>query len=211
MIVMLISLTSFSQSKSLWRSVKESEVTSQEKVRRNSTPRNFELFQLDLNSLKALLINAPLRDSKGKSKLIIELPNSEGQLNHFRVVETPCMEEALAIKYPMIKSYAAQGIEDPTAVARFSVTQLGLHSMTLSGEKSTVFIEPYTEDRNTYIVYSKKSLVKNGNDFTCLTEEGINLPSLDGEQNKNTNKVYAHSAKLSQLTIIKNIKTNEKT
>ncbi|WP_396157773.1 reprolysin-like metallopeptidase [Flavobacterium sp.] len=189
LIVMLISLTSYSQSKSLWKLVKESEVTSQEKVRRNSTPRNFELYQLDLNSFKALLINAPLRDSKGKSKLIIELPNSEGQLNHFRVVETPCMEEALAIKYPMIKSYAAQGIEDPTAVARFSVTQLGLHSMTLSGEKRTVFIEPYTEDRNTYIVYSKKSLVKNGNDFTCLTEQGINLPSLDGEQNKNTNAI----------------------
>jgi hypothetical protein len=68
--------------------------------------------------------------------VVIELPNAAGQLEHFRVIETPIMEPALAIKYPMIKSYAAQGIDDPTAVARFSVTQFGLHSMTLSAQKA---------------------------------------------------------------------------
>ena len=72
MIVMLISLTSFSQSKSIWKSIKESEVSSQAKVSRNSTPRNFELYQLDLNALKATLLNAPLRDIKGISKIVIE-------------------------------------------------------------------------------------------------------------------------------------------
>jgi subtilisin-like proprotein convertase family protein len=189
MILALVSLTSFAQSKNVWKSINDSEVTSQNKIRRNSNPRNFELFRLDLNSLKATLQNAPMRDSKVMSKVIIELPNAEGQLNHFRVVETPCMEQALALKYPMIKTYAAQGIEDPTAVARFSVTQFGLHSMTLSGEKSTVFIDPYTEDRNTYIVYAKKSLERNGNDFMCLTEQGIDLPSLEEKQDKNSNVV----------------------
>ena len=148
---------------------REAEISSEAKVRRSSFPTNYELFQLDLNSLKTSLLAAPMRDGKGKSKLIIELPNAEGQLEHFRVVETPCMEPALAAKYPMIKAYAVQGIQDPTAVARFSVTQFGLHSMTLSGEKSTVFIDPYTEDRANYIVYAKNSLVKNGSNFECLT------------------------------------------
>jgi hypothetical protein len=68
------------------------------------------------------------------------------------------MEPALAIKYPMIKSYAAQGIDDPTAVARFSVTQFGLHSMTLSAQKSTAYIDPYTTDTQNYIVYDRASL-----------------------------------------------------
>ncbi|MDI1318373.1 reprolysin-like metallopeptidase [Flavobacterium sp.] len=184
---LLVINTAFSQSKSIWKSVKESELASATKVKRNSFPRNFELFQLDLNALKASLATAPLRDSKGKSKLIIELPNAEGQLEHFRVVETPSMESGLAVKYPMMKTYAAQGIENPTAVARFSVTQLGLNSMTLSGEKSTVFIDAYTEDRNNYIVYSKSSLTKNGNDFACLTDQGVNLPSLNGANSKNSN------------------------
>jgi len=187
MILTLISLTSFSQSESIWKSIKASEVTSLVKVKRNSMPRNFEVFQLDLNSLRATLLKAPMRDSKETSRVVIELPNAEGQLNHFRVFETPCMEQALAQKYPMLKSYAAQGIEDPTAIARFSVTQFGFHSMTLSGEKSTVFIDPYTEDRTNYIVYSKKTLARNSNDFACLTAQGINLPSLNDVLNKNSN------------------------
>lgn len=185
MIVLLLSTLSFSQSKSIWKSVKESELTSENKVKRNSFPRNFELYHLDLNALKVSLATAPMRDSKGKSKLIIELPNAEGQLEHFRVVETPSMEYGLAVKYPMMKTYAAQGIEDPTAVARFSVTQLGFNNMTLSGEKSTVFIDPYTEDRNHYIVYSKNALDKNPYDFTCLTNQELDLPSLEDMNRKN--------------------------
>lgn len=190
-IVLLVSVTAFSQSGSVWKPMKEAALSSEAKVKRSSFPKNFELYQLDLNTLKAALQNAPMRDSNVKSTVIIEMPNAEGQIEHFRVVQTPCMEPGLAAKYPMIKAYAAQGIEDPTAVARFSVTQLGLHSMTLSGEKSTVFIDPYTEDRNNYIVYSKNSLVKNGTDFACLTEQGIDLPSLSDTRNKNGNTVLS--------------------
>jgi subtilisin-like proprotein convertase family protein len=181
-ILLLAGFAASSQSRGIWKPITETELSSEAKVKRSSFPRNFELFRLDLNSLKASLLNAPMRDSKGKSQLIIELPNAQGQIEHYRVVETPCMEPALAAKYPMIKTYAAQGIEDPTAVARFSVTQFGLHSMTLSGEKSTVFIDPYTEDRNNYIVYSKNSLT-GGNNFACLTDQGINLPSLSKDGN----------------------------
>ncbi|MGV3695460.1 reprolysin-like metallopeptidase [Flavobacterium sp.] len=187
LIAILASAVSFSQSGSIWKPVKESDLASEPKVKRSSSPKTFELFELDLDALKASLQTAPMRDSKGKSKLIIELPGAEGQLEHFRVVETPCMEVALAAKYPMIKTYAAQGIEDPTAVARFSVTQFGLHSMTLSGEKGTVFIDQYTEDRSNYIVYSKSNLVKGDNNFTCLTDQGINLPSLGDVHGKNGN------------------------
>lgn len=191
MLLVLLCTASFSQSKSIWKSVKETEITSQAKVRRSSFPRNYELLQLDLNSLKASLVNAPMRDSKTKSNLIIELPNAEGQIEHYRVVETPCMEAPLAAKYPIIKAYAAQGIEDPTAVARFSVTQFGLNSMTLSAEKSTVFIDPYTEEGNNYIVYSKSSLVRSGNDFSCLTAQGIHLPSLDDVHDRHSNSTLS--------------------
>jgi subtilisin-like proprotein convertase family protein len=190
-LLLVVSLTAFSQSKSIWKPITETELSSEAKVKRSSFPRDFKVFQLDLNSLKQTLQNAPMRDSKGKSNLIIELPNPEGQIQHFRVVETPCMEPDLAAKYPMIKTYAAQGIEDPTAVARFSVTQFGLHSMTLYGEKNTAFIDPYTEDRTNYIVYAKNTLVKAGNNFACLTDQGINLPSLGDDDSKNANSTLS--------------------
>ena len=179
----------YSQSQSFWKPVEETNLKSAEKTRRNAIPQQSKIFSLDLQAFKDALSNAPIRgNSEGKSNLIIELPDADGKIGHFRVIETPIMEPALAAKFPMIKSYAAQGIEDPTAVARFSVTQFGLHSMTLSGEKSTVFIDPYTSDKNNYIVYDKASLGAVPNDFMCLTNSEAHLPSLEKDRKANANK-----------------------
>jgi subtilisin-like proprotein convertase family protein len=114
----------------------------------------------------------------GRSKQIIYLPNEEGILERFYVMETPIMENELARKFPLIKSYAAQGVDNPTAVARFSVTQFGLHNMTLTPGKSTLFIDPYTEDRFNYIVYTKSAIASTPQIFECLTDENGFLPSL---------------------------------
>ncbi len=169
----------FSQEKATWRAINESEVANKEKIRRNSFPKTYQLFQLDMEAFKSLLIGIPVRGNYvSKTPHIITLPNAEGKLERYDVIETPIMENALAAKFPMIKSYAAQGIDDPTATARFSVTQLGLHSMTLSATKSTLFIDPYTKDLDNYIVYDKKALGDFVSDFECLTDEKINLPSL---------------------------------
>jgi subtilisin-like proprotein convertase family protein len=185
---LLFLLTTQAQNSSLWRVANESQFKGIQKVNRNSQPNDYKLFNLNVNSFKNSLIGTKSRNaSKGTSNTIIELPNAEGVLEHYTVYEMPIMEAALAAKFPMIKSYAAQGIEDPTAVARFSVTQLGLHSMTLSGDKSTVFIDPYTEDRNTYIVYNKASLTKPLNDFACLTNSDVSLPSLTNDRNSDPN------------------------
>lgn len=185
---LLFLLTTQAQNSSLWRVANESQFKGIQKVNRNSQPNDYKLFNLNVNSFKNSLIGTKSRNaSKGTSNTIIELPNAEGVLEHYTVYEMPIMEAGLAAKFPMIKSYAAQGIEDPTAVARFSVTQLGLHSMTLSGDKSTVFIDPYTEDRNTYIVYNKASLTKPLNDFACLTNSDVRLPSLTNDRNSDPN------------------------
>ena len=192
-LLIIISLLTFvisqAQTSGMWSSINENQYKGIPKVNRSSFPNEYKLFSLNINVLKNRLISAKNRnDSRGISNTIIELPNAEGNLEHYTVYEMPIMEPALAAQFPMIKSYAAQGIEDPTAVARFSVTQLGLHSMTLSGEKSTVFIDPYTEDRQTYIVYNKASLTKPLNDFECLTKSGVNLPSLTNDRNSNPNQ-----------------------
>jgi len=179
----------YSQSQPLWKSVKENDLKTSEKVRRSSFPNASKIYNLDIAALRNKLAAAPLRGETSKSNLVIELPNAEGKLQHFRVVETPIMEAALAAKFPMIKSYAAQGIEDPTAVARFSVTQFGLHSMTLSGNESTVFIDPYTADAKNYIIYNKASLAETPNDFTCLTDSDAHLPTLEKDRKANANKV----------------------
>jgi len=88
------------------------------------------------------------------------------------------MHPDLAAKFPMIKSYVAQGVDDPTATMRFTITQFGLHTQTLSGKRTPTYIDPYTTDLNNYMVYEKGTLDGTSTSFECLTEDDINLPSL---------------------------------
>lgn len=162
----------------LWSKLSVNEVSG-EKVRRSSFPSTYHLFQLNLSQLKSLLANAPvLFANTNQSGLIIEFPNAEGNMEKFKVYESSIMDPALEAKFPMIKTYAAQGVDDPTATMRFSVTQFGLHTMSLSGIKSTIFIDPYTTDLVTYIVYDKNNLGSDPQSFECLTDDGVNLQSL---------------------------------
>jgi len=177
-VLVVFSFTATAQKINPWQPTTASQVQSLTKVNRSSSPSTYQLFTLDLATFRSQLVGAPMRGSfNGRSQQEILLPNASGTIERYHVMETPCMEKELADRYPMIKSYAAQGVDDPTAVARFTVTQFGLHSMTFSSGKSTVFIDPYTEDRLHYIVYQKSDLVGGVTNFECLTDEALSLPS----------------------------------
>jgi subtilisin-like proprotein convertase family protein len=165
-----------------WTKIDETKTDMLEKVSRNSFPTTFQLFHLNLEEFKQQLLDAPVRGTfAGRSKKLIYMPNEEGVLERFYVMETPIMEDELARKFPMIKSYAAQAVDNPSAVARFSVTQFGLHNMTLTPGKSALFIDPYTEDRVIYIVYAKNAIAHTPQTFECLMDENVFLPSLENQ------------------------------
>lgn len=149
-----------------------------EKTNRASMPGDYFLAKLDLALLKVKLANAPVIHSGSGQPITLEFPNAQGGFEKFAVYESSIMDPILEAKFPMIKTYAAQGIDDPTATMRFSVTQFGLHSMVLSGQKSTCYIDPYTTDLVNYIVYDRASLGADPQPFTCLTEDNVSLPSL---------------------------------
>jgi hypothetical protein len=87
-------------------------------------------------------------------------------------MEAPVLHPDLGAKYPGIKSYAGQGIDDPTSTIRFSISnQTGLHGMVSSGNKSMYYIDPYTSDKKTYAIYSRESITSRSEDFSCLTIE----------------------------------------
>jgi subtilisin-like proprotein convertase family protein len=175
-------------SAALWHPVKQDAFVASSKVRRNSFPKQAFYYQLDLQKLKSMLVDAPVRGHLiGRSPITIQFPMADGSFERFAVMESPIMHPELAAKYPMIKTYAAQGIDDPTATMRFSITQFGLHTMTLSGKHSTNYIDPYTSDRVNYIVYDKASLAGTPQNFECLLNEEVNLPSL---RNDISNSVF---------------------
>ncbi len=178
----MVLLSTFVQAQNasmLWQRTDNNSVSDLPKVRRNSFPTQAYYYKLNLHQLQQQLINAPVRGQfNGLSNVIIEFPNANGGFEQFRVMESPIMHPDLAAKYPMIKTYCAQGIDDPTATMRFSITQFGLHTMTISGKTSTYYTDPYTTDLQYYIVYNKKSLHGTQPSFECLTEDNIDLLSL---------------------------------
>ena len=134
-----------------------------------TTPR---LFELDITKLKQELKNAP-KELKAyeKSEKIISLPSSDGQMQNFKVSEKSNFDPALAAKYPEIKSYVGQSLDNPADIVYFSVSPLGLSSMQINGDNSAVFIEPYTTDASTYVVYRKSDKKDDLNKFECRTIE----------------------------------------
>jgi len=155
--VAFLAMTGFSfaqNGKSLW---KASAPKSDLAIFENRMPLPTKnLFELDLSSLKNQLTKAPLRNSyKQTSNVIIAIPTADGASERFRIYDLPIMDPELASRYPEIKSYAGQGIDDPTATIYFSVSPLGFQGMKLAADKPAEFIEPYSKDLSTYSVYKR--------------------------------------------------------
>ncbi|WP_053976315.1 reprolysin-like metallopeptidase [Mangrovimonas xylaniphaga] len=182
-------------SQSYWKRVETNSVRKARKEQRRVEPNVFKVFELDLEKFKSVLRKAPSReeDSK-KSNAIVQFPNANGELQSFQVLESSIMDPVLANKYPMIKTYKAFGINDPTASMRFSVTQFGIHAMMLSGKQGAVYIDPYTSDLKSYMVYEKEALEGASQDFSCLQDEGVLLESI--EVDKSSQRFAANDQKL---------------
>ncbi|MBI3482218.1 MAG: hypothetical protein HY015_04485 [Bacteroidetes bacterium] len=172
-IVMLVTICSgFAQNKNHWLKTTQSQVSS----RLSST--RYQVFGLEMAGLKSDLASAPDREkARGITNLVVVFPNPDGVFERYKVMEASVLHPELAAKYPGIKSYAGQGIDDPTASIRFSVSnQTGFHGMVLSAKQRMFFIDPTTtKDHSNYIVYSREGLER-GSDFSCLTSS----PNISG-------------------------------
>ena len=124
---------------------------------------SYKLVSLDLDAFSTAY------SLRGKSK-IIKLPNANGILKRFQLTETSNFQKELQDRYPEIKSYTAQGLDDPTAIAKISIGTDGFHGVVFSGKNSTIYIDPFTIDKKSYMVYERSSLSKEDEDFTCLVK-----------------------------------------
>ena len=116
---------------------------------------------LDRAGLNNFLQTLPLETNiAGRASLpVIEIPMPDGKRARFKIWESPVMEPGLSAKFPNIRTYTGQGIDDPTATLKVDITELGLHAMILSDVTGDVFIDPYRQmDTGNYIVYYKKDL-----------------------------------------------------
>ena len=156
---LLIFTVSAQNSDELWSKSTGFQKSTSKKLTRKSIPNKFESYELNLNQLKNKLSKAPKRKEKlEKSNTIISFPNEKGNLEKYQIFEASIMEESLQKQYPNIRSYVGKGIDNPESIIRFSVTPIGLHAMVMRNAEGIVYIDPYTENSDSYIVYSSKNL-----------------------------------------------------
>lgn len=128
----------------------------------------YKSYRLDHVALSDLFKTAPVLDYSNSrmAQMIISIPNPDGSFSDFTLFKTEVMHPDLAAKYPMIHTYAGQGITDPSATARFDFTQFGFHAMVLT-HKGTYFIDPYSmQDQDHYLVYYKRDF-RTTKEFNC--------------------------------------------
>ena len=156
--------------------IKESEI-----YKKKNVPSKFELISLKENDFKTFLKVKSKNDKK-----TLQLPNTKGGFSNFVIKEVSNFETKLSEKFSNIKSYSAQGIDDPTAVAKISVGTDGFHAVVFSGKEETLYVDPYTKDNKTLIVYKRSDLEANKDDFTCQVEEYSRRSITQGKAIANT-------------------------
>lgn len=162
----------FAQNASFWSDVSESRIKVTAGARK-IIPNTYRTLALNQVAIRNFLKTLPLETNVQirHSNYILSLPMPDGTFQDFRVVESPVMEPGLMKKYPDIKTYSGQGINDPAATVRFDYTPKGFHAMILS-PSGTVFIDPYSKDDQVhYISYYKKDFIPGAG--KKIIEEGM--------------------------------------
>ena len=119
--MLLISGISLAQTDRLWS--EGASKTNSEVLENKTNIINPKIYQLDINGLKNALAKAPKRlAAREKSEIIISFPNSDGKLENFKVRENSNFDPQLAAKYPDIKSYVGEGLDDPASTVYFSIS-----------------------------------------------------------------------------------------
>lgn len=152
----------------VWNDVAETAIARSAQPRQ-IVPLHYRTLELDRDQLIGVLAQAPLESvvPANRSSVRLSLPLADGSYGQFQIVESPIMEPGLAVKFPEIKTYLGQGIDDRTATLRFDVTPTGFHGQIISWE-GTTFIDPFQPgDTEHYISYRKRDAQEVGKPLVC--------------------------------------------
>jgi subtilisin-like proprotein convertase family protein len=163
------------QNKNFWAPVNESSIN-RDLFANRYKPSAYKIFHLNETNFATDVSHAPSEKNVAVSgsAFIISVPNADGQIEKYKIVEAPVMDPSLAARYPDIRSYAGQGIDDPSSLIRFDVSPGGFHAMILSAARKTIYIDPVDRGSNYYIIFSRKDVIDYTKTFHCLTPETIN-------------------------------------
>jgi len=164
-------------SSSLWEDVNESTlVPSGPQARamqstssqRTVIPSKYRTISLKKSAMESVLKRAPMEFTMTpeQANVQIDLPLPDGGYGKFLVLESPIMEAGLAARFPQIKTYIVQGLDDPTATGRLDWTPAGFRGSILCS-KGRFFIDPYWQNSDAVSISYYTSQAGAAKDFRC--------------------------------------------
>lgn len=136
-------------------------------------PGAFRVFELNRQAMLGVLREAPreFAPRAPEDAVTVTLPMPDGRLARFRVVDSPVMAPELAAKYPQIKTFAGEGIDDATATVRLDATPTGVHAQ-IQSRQGMVCIDPQQPGNSLrHVSYYRRDGVKASHRFQCVAND----------------------------------------
>src|SRR5690349_10787950 len=95
-------------------------ITTEKAVARLAFPTDFKLFDLNFNPLRNEVFRAA--GNAPTPSTIISLPNGDGQIEQYEIVEASNFEPALQARFPEIRAFSGKGITDKQATLKLSIS-----------------------------------------------------------------------------------------
>ncbi len=145
----------------LWKAIPESAVALPENARRTVEPTRYQTYQLNYPALAAALRQAPMEytDAARQQPMLVQLPMADGGLRTFRVWESPIMALELTERYPEIRTYAGEAVDNSGLRVRMGVGYLGFHAFVRDEAGRIQSVRTYADgQRDYYVVYHQRDL-----------------------------------------------------
>ena len=164
---------------------------------RDNFPKEFQLFDLNINPLKQELFS--IMNKVGKNTTIISLPNADGQMEQFEVNEASNFDAELQAKFPDIRAYSGKGITDRYATLKLSISPQGIQTMVFRTDKENEFIEAYSQDHTIYAVF--KSQRNRSTGWACSTAEEKSVMDKTSKSVIGSNTIQSSAGQLKTMRL----------
>lgn len=156
--------------------------------------RNANYLYLNVEQFSQIMFNAPLFQNNTISHVVVPIPLPNGSFESYMVFESPVMEQGLANKFPQIKTFILQSVENQLHTGRADITPKGFHAL-LYTNQGTLYIDPLFANNNAqYISYYKKYFYTNKEKPSCAFENPTNNTVEDEILNNQQNTELTHKS-----------------
>lgn len=129
-----------------------------------------KIFSLE----EGFFMNTLKGGSTQRQRQVVDFPDENGNLRSFTIQESPVFSPELSEKYPDIKSFVGQSLNNDRDRIRFSVSHNGVQGMIVYADgRNATYMQRISQTENDYVVYNREMDYGIPSDFVCATQSEI--------------------------------------